>query len=196
VIQFQSAVLTAPSTYALTGLLRAQQGSDPAMTETPAGAPFVRLTGDLVRLNMALAERGLPLIVTAAPSGAPPSGLASASQTFAWRGVAYRPFSPCHLTKTVLADGTLRFAWIRRARIGGDGWDVEPPLSEESEAYLVTVYDGPTAVRALQASAPTVDYPPEAQAADFPAGAPDPISIAVQQASAVWGWGAAARATL
>jgi hypothetical protein len=77
VIQFLIATLTAPSTYALTGLLRAQQGSDPAMVETPAGAAFVLLTTDLARLNVALSERGLPLIWTAAPSGAPPSGLAA-----------------------------------------------------------------------------------------------------------------------
>jgi hypothetical protein len=191
VIQFQSAVLTAPATYALTGLLRAQQGSDPAMTETPAGAPFVRLTGDLVRLNMALAERGLPLIVTAAPSGAPPSGLASASQTFAWQGLAYRPFSPCHLTKTVLADGTLRFAWIRRARIGGDGWDVEPPLSEETEAYLVSILNGGAVVRSIQTTTPTATYAPADQAADFPSGTPDSIMLQVQQLSAIFGWGTA-----
>ena len=88
VIQFLTATLTAPSTYALTGLLRAQQGTDPAMVETPAGAAFVLLTTDLARLNVALSERGLPLIWTAAPSGAPPSGLASSSQTFAWQGSA------------------------------------------------------------------------------------------------------------
>jgi hypothetical protein len=192
VIQFLTATLTAPSTYALTGLLRAQQGSDPAMTETPAGAPFVLLTADLVRLNTALSERGLPLIWTAAPSGAPPSGLASASQTFAWQGIGYRPFSPCHLAKTVLADGTLQFSWIRRARIGGDAFDTEPPLSEESEAYLLTVLNGGALVRTVQVSSPTATYAPADQAADFPGGTANPITICVQQLSATFGWGAPA----
>jgi len=196
VIQFLTATLTAPSTYALTGLLRAQQGSDPAMTETPAGAVVVILTGDLLRLNMALSERGLPLLWTAAPSGAPPSGLASASQTFAWEGIAYRPFSPCHLNRTVLADGTLRFDWIRRARIGGDNWDGEPPLSEESEAYLVSILNGGAVVRTIETAAPTADYPPAAQIADFPAGIPDTIMLQVQQLSATFGWGAATTAPL
>jgi hypothetical protein len=192
IVQFLTATLTAPSSYALTGLLRAQQGTDPAMTETPAGAPFVLLTSDLTRLNTALSERGLPLIWTAAPSGAPPSGLASASETFAWQGLSYRPFSPCHLTKTVLADGTLQFDWIRRARIGGDGWDTEPPLSEESEAYLLTILNGGAAVRTIQVGAPTAAYAPADQAADFPAGTPNPITVSVQQLSATSGWGAAA----
>jgi hypothetical protein len=192
VIQFLNAALTAPSTYALTGLLRAQQGSDPAMVSTPAGAPFVLLTADLARLNLTLSERGLPLIFAAAPSGAPPSGLASTSQSFAWSGIGYRPFSPCHLRKTVLVDGTLQFDWIRRARIGGDNWDGEPPLSEESEAYLLTVMNGAAAVRTMQTTTPTAAYAPADQAADFPAGTPNPITICVQQLSATFGSGAAA----
>ena len=192
IIQFLNATLTAPSTYALTGLIRAQQGTDPAMVATPAGAPVVLLTSDLARLNTALSERGLPLIWTAAPSGAPPSGLASASETFAWRGIGYRPFSPCHLAKTVLADGTLQFNWIRRARIGGDSFDVEPPLSEESEAYLLTVLNGATMVRTIQTSIPAASYSPADQATDFPAGTPNPLTIRVQQLSATFGWGAPA----
>ena len=192
VIQFLNATLIAPSTYALTGLLRAQQGSDPAMAPTPAGAPFVLLTADLARLNVTLSERGLPLIWTAAPSGAPPSGLASASQTFAWQGIGYRPFSPCHLAKTLLADGTVQFGWVRRARIGGDGWDVEPPLSEESEAYLVTILNDGAPVRTMTCSNPTASYAPADQATDFPAGTPNPLAISVQQLSATFGWGAAA----
>ena len=190
VIQFLAATLTAPSTYALTGLLRAQQGSDPAMITTPAGASFVLLTGELARLNMALAERGLPLIATAAPSGAPPAGLSSTAQAFTWQGIGYRPFSPCHLAKTTLSDGTLRFDWIRRARIGGDNWDGEPPLSEESEAYLLTVLNAGTPLRTLQTSAPTVDYSPPEQAADFPGGIPTKLTVEVQQLSAIFGWGA------
>ena len=190
VIQFLNATLTGPSTYQLSGLLRAQQGSDLAMVETPAGAPFVLLNTDLVRLNMALSERALPLLAVAAPSGAPPAGLASAGAAFTWQGIAYRPFSPCHLFKTVLADGTLRFDWIRRARIGGDNWDGEPPLSEESEAYLLTILNAGAAVRTIQVSSPTADYLPADQAVDFPTGTPNPLQVQVQQLSAIFGWGA------
>jgi hypothetical protein len=192
VIQFLTATLTGPGSYALTGLLRAQQGSDPAMVATPAGAAFVLLNTDLVRLNTALSERGLPLIWTAAPSGAPPSGIASASATFAWQGIGYRPFSPAHLSKTVLADGTLAFSWIRRARIGGDGWDDEPPLSEETEAYQLSILAAGAVVRTLVVTAPTAAYTPAEQAADFPAGLPSPLSVTVQQWSATFGWGAVA----
>ncbi len=190
VIQFQTATLTAPGTYALTGLLRAQQGSDPAMAATPAGAPFVLLNTDLVRLNVALSERGLPLLWTAAPSGAPPSGLASASAGFAWQGIGYRPFSPAHLSKTVLADGTLQFSWIRRARVGGDNWDGEPPLSEEAEAYRVSIQSAGAVVRTIDVTTPAAAYSSAAQAADFPAGTPGSLTVTVQQWSATFGWGA------
>jgi hypothetical protein len=196
IVQFLTATLLAPSTYALSGLLRAQQGTDVAMAPTPAGAPVVLLDTDLARLNMALSERGLPLIFAAAPAGAPAVGLASTTETFAWQGIAYRPFSPCHLSKTVRPDGTLSFTWIRRARIGGDNWDGEPPLSEETEAYRLTLLNAGAPIRTYQVSSPAADYPPADQAADFPAGVPGAIAVQVQQLSAVFGWGAPIQRTL
>jgi hypothetical protein len=96
------------------------------------------------------------------------------------------------LTKTVLADGTLQFAWIRRARIGGDVWDTDPPLSEEREAYLLTVLNGGATVRTIETSTPAASYGPTDQATDFPVGTPNPLTVSVQQLSATFGWGAAA----
>ncbi len=93
-------------------------------------------------------------------------------------------------------DGTLSFTWIRRARIGGDNWDGEPPLSEETEAYRLTLLNAGAPIRTYQVSSPAADYPPADQAADFPAGVPGAIAVQVQQLSAVFGWGAPIQRTL
>ena len=59
------------------------------------------------------------------------------------RGASVSPPTPVHLTRTLAADGGARVRWVRRSRSGwrwADGVDV--PLSEEIEAYRVTVTDG------------------------------------------------------
>lgn len=193
IVQFANAVQTGEDTYQLTQLLRGQCGSDAAMTGGVAsGAAVVLLTPDLTRAAVAMAERGLELTWRAAPAGGPASGAAMSETIFAWTGLAWRPFAPAHLKARMGEDG-LALSWIRRARIGGDGWDAEPPLSEERETYLVEVLDGDAVVRAVETASPAWLYTPEMQAADFPSGAPNPLDVRVRQGSAIYGWGAAAR---
>ncbi|MCC7268464.1 MAG: glycoside hydrolase/phage tail family protein, partial [Caulobacteraceae bacterium] len=70
VLQFTGAEQVGAQRWRLTGLLRGQLGSEPAMVSlTPAGAAVVVLAGDLARGAMALDERGLPLVWRAAPAG-------------------------------------------------------------------------------------------------------------------------------
>ena len=60
VLQFHSAVLTAPATYTLTGFLRGQAGTEHAMrAPLAAGARFVLLDGALARIDMTEDEIGL-----------------------------------------------------------------------------------------------------------------------------------------
>jgi hypothetical protein len=80
----------ADDVWTLSGLLRGQAGSDPAMAGlTPAGAAVVVLDEALVRADLAPAERGLPLTWRAAPAGGPASGpsMSEASRP----GAACRP---------------------------------------------------------------------------------------------------------
>ena len=195
VLQFAQADLLAASavggTYALTGLLRAQCGSDPAMaTLTPAGAEAVLLTPDLARADVSLSERTLPRIWRAAPAGGPPGGPASAEVDAAWNGIVYRPWAPCHLTARRRSDGGLDLAWIRRARLHGDPWDgPDPPLGEEVESYRVAVLSAGVEVRSWTAGQPSTSYAAAALAADFPSGPPPTLTVTVAQLSAVWGWG-------
>lgn len=61
ILQFLTAEPVGPDVWTLSGLLRGQAGSDPAMAAlTLAGAAVVVLDEVLVRADLALAERGLP----------------------------------------------------------------------------------------------------------------------------------------
>jgi hypothetical protein len=124
-------------------------------------------------------------MVRAAPAGGPPSGPAMTEVSTAWTGRALRPLAPAHLRKR-LVGGDLAFAWIRRARVGGDIWDGEVPSSEGAERYRVRVLDGPAVLREVEVSAATFVYAAAMRTADAPSGA---ARIEVAQGSPLYGWG-------
>ncbi|ATQ42144.1 baseplate multidomain protein megatron [Caulobacter mirabilis] len=191
ILQFLSAEPVAPDVWVLSGLLRGQAGSEPAMAAlTPAGAAVVALDDGLVRVETALFERGVPLLWRAAPAGAPPGGEAASETIAVWRGLADRPWAPAHLRRETLADGAVRFRWIRRARIGGDGWEAEPPLGEETERYRIELLVDGAVVRRAETEAPVFAWTPAMQAVDRPGGLPDPVVVRLAQFSSAFGWGA------
>ncbi len=191
IVQFLTAEPVEPDVWLLSGLLRGQAGTDPAMAAvTPAGAPVVLLGEGLARAGVALSERGLPMVWRAASAGGPPGGAAMTQVEAVWRGLADRPWSPCHLRRTAQPGGDILFSWIRRARLAGDALDGEPPLSEEREAYRLEILDGGAVVRTVPTDAPAWVWTPVMQATDFPAGAPPRVTVRVAQLSAVWGPGA------
>jgi hypothetical protein len=196
VLQFTDAVLIAPETYRLSGLLRGQGGSDPAMADlNPAGAAVVVLSPDLPRVSLARAERGLPLVWAAALAGGSASGDSLAQTSLVWRGLAERPWSPCHLRLTSRADGALAVSWIRRTRLGGDDWGSgdartgDVPLSEAAELYRVQVFKGSQPLRSVETAQTGWLYGAADQAADFLPAERANIRITVAQGSAVTGWG-------
>ena len=197
IVQFLTAEIAGEDIWTLSGLLRGQGGSDPAMAAlTGAGAPVVVLGEGLARGQVALSERGLPLLWRAAPAGGPAGGNAMTQAAFTWRALALRPWSPAHLRLEAGEGDDLLFHWIRRARLGGDGWETEPPLSEEREAYRIEILDGETVVRAAETDAPAFTWTAAMQAADFPSGVPDPVGIRIAQGSAAFGWGSTTQRSL
>jgi len=189
IIQFTTAEAVGEDSWDLSGLLRGQAGSDAAMVTTPAGAAVVVLGEGLERADVAQGERGLPLIWRAAPAGGPASGPAMTEASFTWTALALRPWSPSHL-RMVSEAGGLALSWIRRARLHGDDWDGDPPLSEETERYRLEILDGSDVVRTAETTTPAFLYTSAMQAADFPGGTPDPLTVRVAQHSAAYGWGA------
>src|SRR5262249_35991871 len=131
VLQFLSAVLTAPATYTLTGLLRGQAGTEHAMRASLApGARFVLLDGALTRLDLAEDELGLAFNWRCGPASRDLGAPSYLQLAHAFRGEGLKPLSPVHLRATRSA-GDLHLTWIRRTRLGGDSWDtVDVPLAE------------------------------------------------------------------
>ena len=187
-LQFLTAELTAPEVWTLSGLLRGGAGEDPAAI--PAGAAAVLLDEALVRADLALSERGLPLVWRAAPAGGPPTGPAMSQVEAVWRGVALRPWSPAHPRLRRIGDDA-HLSWVRRARRDGDGWAVEVPLGEAREVYRVEILGGATVVRVLEVETPALVYPAAQRAADLAAAAGAPLVARIAQGSDTWGWGPA-----
>lgn len=186
VLAFQNAELVAADTWRLSGLLRGQRDGLATDVVIPAGAPVVLLDEAVVPMEVGAFERGVSLMVRAAPAGGPPAGSAMTQVSAVWSGRALRPLSPTHL-RTRLAAGDLQLTWIRRARVGGDVWDGEVPLGEGAERYRIRVLDGAAVLREVEVSAPAFTYTAAMRAADAPSGA---AKIEVSQGGALYGWGA------
>jgi hypothetical protein len=172
VMQHLGAELVEPDVWALDGFARALAGSDPAAGQAkPAGAAVVLLTAAVVRAETGAAERGADLLWRAAPADGPAGGLGTAETVAPWRGLALRPWAPAHLRAERLASGDVRFGWTRRARLDGERWDGEPPLSEEVERYRVEVLAADGAVlRAWEVGAGTALWTAAEQAVEAPGG--------------------------
>jgi hypothetical protein len=189
VLQFLSAVLTAPATYTLTGFLRGQAGTEHAMRSPPApGARFVLLDGALARLDLAEDELGLAFTWRCGPAARDLGSATYVQLVHAFRGEGLKPLSPVHLRATRSA-GDLHLTWIRRTRLGGDSWDtVDVPLGETEERYEIDILDGATIKRTLTAATPAATYTAAQQTADF--GTPKPtVSLRLCQLSPTRGRG-------
>jgi hypothetical protein len=196
VLQFQSAVLTAPATYTLTGFLRGQFGTEHAMrSAVAAGARFVLLDSAVTPVGITEDEIGLPFVWKCGPASRDLGSSNYVDLDHAFTGEGLKPLSPVHVRGT-RAGGDLAITWVRRTRLGGDSWDgIDVPLGEGEERYEIDILDGPDVVRTLTATAPSATYPAADQTADF--GAPQSsVSVRICQMSATRGRGTPAEAVL
>lgn len=196
IVAVQNAVLTAPESFRLGGLLRGLAGSEAAASRpAPAGSLIVRLDdGAVIPLVDRLDEAGRRFRYRIGPAARDPGDPAFV-EVFAAAGLsALAPLSPVHL-RARREPGGVRLSWIRRARRDADAWEpADIPLDEAAETYAVSVFapDGRT-LRSLTASAPSLLYAEEAT--DF--GGPQVVlDVAVAQVGAAFGPGRATRARL
>jgi hypothetical protein len=196
VLQFQSAILTAPATYELSLLLRGQAGTEAAMrSPLAAGARFVLLDGALARVDLTPDEIGLAYNWRCGPANRDLGDASYVQLEHAFAGIGLKPLSPVHLRGT-RSGGDLAMSWVRRTRTGGDSWDsAEVPLAEDFERYEIDILSGTTLKRTLTSASPEVIYTSAAQTEDF--GAPQSaVQVRIAQVSAVYGRGTAREATL
>lgn len=191
VIQYLNAELVGPLTYELSGLLRGQGGTEAAMASAvAAGASFVVLDGAVTTVPMSVSELNLPFNWRYGPGN---RGIGDASYVtvqHSYRGAGLRPLSPTRV-KATRSSGDLALSWIRRTRIGGDGWEIsDVPLGETDERYEVDILSGSTVKRTLSTSTPAVTYTAAQQTADF-GSVQAAVSVAVHQMSAIVGRGTA-----
>lgn len=180
VVQFTTAEEVAPEEWRLRGLLRGQLGTEDAMLSGAAeGAPFVLLDGAVLAAGLKPAEAGLSLNWRVGPAGADLESAVFVVETAVGGLRAALPLSPVHLRAAWTDGGDLALTWIRRSRIGADGWDAdEIPLGEEAEAYLVEVLTpGGALKRSAETTAPAWTWDAAAIAADFGSGGPAVLSV-------------------
>lgn len=201
VVQAERATLVAPRTYELSGLLRGQAGSEPAMrAELPAGQRIVLLDGAVETLDIGSDRIGLELNWRIGPASESIGDPDYVDRRFALAGRSLRPLSPVHVSGRRDGDGTLALRWTRRTRIAGDSWELaEVPLAEASEAYEVDIMSDATAgagvKRTLRTGQPALIYQAADQIADF-GTVPASLTVRIVQMSALVGRGFAAIATL
>ncbi|WP_333795221.1 baseplate multidomain protein megatron [Hyphomicrobium sp.] len=195
ILQFERARLIAEATYELSDLLRGQAGSESEMrAPLPAGAAFVLLGPEIARIDLARHEVGLPLLWRYGPANRDIADRSYGAAQHAFLGRGLKPLSPVHVRARRQTGGDITLTWIRRTRIGGDGWDgAEVPLGEESEGYEVDILNGEAVVRTIASRTPACAYSAADQVTDF--GSPQAVlAVAVHQMSPAYGRGTAKRA--
>ena len=197
VLQFLNATLVGPRTYDISGLLRGQFGTERAMRDSvAAGARFVVLDAAVAEADMTRDEVGLAFNWRYGPVNLEITHQSYRHTSKAFIGAGLRPLSPVHIRGTRSGGGDLTITWVRRTRIGGDGWEqVEVPLGEDAEHYQVEIMNGSTVVRTLAATSPSTVYTAAQQVADFGNAQPS-VSVRVSQVSPSYGRGAYRATTL
>ena len=186
VVHFLTAELQGDGSFLISGLLRGQEGTEPAAEEgAAADADVIVLDEDVLRLAVGVdgideerdfyAVRSKVDIPAATPT------------THAFAGRDLVPWRPAHLAVASDGSGGLAISWVRRTRIDGDSWGAaEVPLGEASEVYEVTISGGGAEDRVFEVTSPAATYSAAEIAADMRSGA---TTISVAQVSAVVGPG-------
>ncbi|UWQ20997.1 glycoside hydrolase/phage tail family protein [Jannaschia sp. W003] len=185
--QFQAADPVEPGLWDLRLRLRGLRGTEGAMRASwPAGSLVVLVDGALRQLGTAAEAVGLERHLRIGPARFALDHDSYRHVTVTPRAVGLRPYAPAHLR---MRDdgGTHRFAWVRRTRVGGDGWDAEVPLGEEREAYALRAVAGGATVWEGETAAPAFAFDAAARGA---AGIDGAYRMEVAQVGAGYGPGA------
>ncbi len=195
-LQFTTATLIGASTYRLSGLLRAQDGSLAEMLASrAAGQDFVLLNGAVLPARLSLAEALIAQSWKCGPARLDPAHPNYGTSSLPATSRSLRCLAPAHLVAWRIG-GDVVFRWMRRTRSDGDSWDaVEVPLGEESENYLIEILDGVAVKRSAGIATPTFTYTAAQIAADF-GSAPSSFTVRVAQLSAVTGAGTFTQRTI
>lgn len=194
VLAFETAELTGPEMWRLTGLLRELGGS--ASGGAAAGARVVVLDGAGAVLPVTAAERDALITVIAVPAGKALTDTSARIVETVYSGVDLRPLRPVHL-RSAWSGSDISTTWMRRSRVEADAWNAgDPPLGEETERYRVRLHDG---LGALVHEREVYSSDWTATASDLSAWLPGGVAgaqVSVAQMGASYGAGQEARAPI
>jgi hypothetical protein len=194
VVQFAEAQLVAPAVYRIDRLLRGQLGTDAVARPLEAGADIVLLDSGVPQLEVAASARGIDRHYRFGPLSRAYSDSSFRHLRAAFRGVGLRPLSPVHIRARRLENGDVEVRWVRRTRVGGDGWmGLDVPWGEERLTFEIAVRHEGTRARTEQVSEPRFIYSRSAQTEDGVVGS---TSFEVAQLSDAFGRGPARTMTL
>jgi hypothetical protein len=194
-IQFLNAVLVAQDAYEISGLLRAQAGSEPEMQAVaPQGSLFVLIDDTLVDAGVSTNDIGRLLTWRAGPMSRDMADDSYREIATRHLGRSLRPLRPVHCRMQRGVDGTA-FQWSRRTRLGGDSWDLaDVPLAEEREAYALAFSSlaGETRYQTTS-NAPHFFFPAAEELAHFGKAG---FRLAIAQIGAAYGQGPSLEVTV
>lgn len=142
VIQFQNVTENSNGSFTLDTLLRGRRGTDTMSYDHTAGELFVLLIpADSEMEALTLAELNAVRYYRGVGTGQYIEE--AAKQTLISNHRALMPYAPVHV-RAVANSSDIDISWVRRTRVGGglkDGTGTVP-LSEDTEAYEIDIYDG------------------------------------------------------
>lgn len=181
-LQFGRVQQIGPRRFRLSRLVRGRRGTEWAMNSHAAGDRFIMIEADtLLAYDLPAAKIGAEISVIASGVG-DETGI---EYDLPLIGRSVRPPSPVHIRLQKLGDGTLRFSWARRSRIGWSWLDgTDAALGEESESYQIEIMPSVGIMRMADASATFYDYGPAEQLADGSTGASS-VSVSIGQKGSI-----------
>jgi hypothetical protein len=188
VFQFAQADVVAPDVFDLSVRLRGQLGTDGLMPEVwPIGSTVVLLDLALTQIDLPLSARGLARYyrIGSAARGFDDPNTVLRVESF--DGAGLRPYPVSHLRSQAVGLGDSVISWKRRTRIDGDTWlTVEVPLGEDSENYIVRIFQDAVLKGEYSSSQPQFTYTSAMKGADGVVGS---YRVEVAQVSAQFGAG-------
>ncbi len=168
ILSYTTAILIAAGRWRLSGLLRGLAGSETfAAVAKPAGGRVVILDGGVADLATGTEWLNRTISYRLSPEGRDHADPMAVAFTATAGAIVLKPLSPVRLMARREAGG-VRLSWLRRARFGGDNWELaEVPLNEETEAYAVDVLSGAVVKRRLKVTSPAALYAAADEIADF-----------------------------
>ncbi|MFM5929303.1 MAG: phage tail protein [Novosphingobium sp.] len=158
IIQFAEADRLENGNWRISGLLRGRGGTEPAIGEHSDGESFVLLDGTAATLDATIVGQSSTTRIAAL-------GLGQASPVYsaiAGMGRTRQPLCPVHGTARPTEGGGIALTWTRRAR-GAWNWhdQIETPVNEERESYLVSIEADGVAFAQWSVSEPGLIVPAE-----------------------------------